>query len=340
MSTASTASMQPLPAPTTLAEAYDFVQRRRAEVGVLVEGHQRELDLLTICFSVLGHALLVGPSGTSKTRTARAFAQVFGLSFGRIQGSADLLPSGITGYHREVLGNEEFVRGPIFHGLVFFDELPRSPEYSKSALLEPLEEGHATSDGRTYRVPAPGILVATMNPADAGTYPLLHPERERFLLHVPFDFLSAADALDWLTHFDRYDAMPHVPDGEENASTQQNAAALAQLRQVIVHGIGMSQEMLAYAVALIHTIRQHGAVSEPCGDRAISHLFMAAKATALFQGHESVWPDDIHDIAESALGHRITTDQDRGDFAAGREIVAWALSQVPVPHSPVAPLRR
>lgn len=329
--------VQPSPF-TSLTDAHDFLHRGRDAVGRLIVGHERELDLVVIALATLGHVLIVGPSGAAKTRTVRAFAHILGVSYGRIQGRNDLLPSGVLGYHRysQEQGREVFVRGPILHGLVLADELNRSPEEAKSAFLEPMEEGHITVDGETYRLPPPGLLIATINPSDGGTYPLLHPERERFRLHVPFDFLGKEEATLWLEHFDAFDGMPDVPDGAQDSVAQQNAVNLLALRAAVVHGVAVTTPMNAYMVELVRDTRTHHEVLEGCGDRAIQHLYLAAKATALFNGHEAVWPDDVQQIAPYVLGHRMVCMGDTGDFSACRDVVNRSLAHVPVPHSPVA----
>src|ERR1700690_54596 len=87
---------------TDLADLADLHGRRfwdalRASVGTAVVGQGAALRLLAVALPAGGHALVEDVPGAGKTLLARAFAASLGLSFGRVQGTPDLLPTDVTG---------------------------------------------------------------------------------------------------------------------------------------------------------------------------------------------------------------------------------------------------
>src|SRR5262249_13652535 len=146
-----------------------------------IVGHATAIWACCLALAVGGHVLLSDVPGVAKTRLVKSMARALGVSFGRVQCTPDLLPTQMTGFHwfNQRSQEYEFLPGPLLNGLVLADELNRAAPATKAGLLEAMQERQVTVDGRTYPVPAPGLLFATMNPSDEGTYPLTWAELDR-----------------------------------------------------------------------------------------------------------------------------------------------------------------
>ncbi len=156
-------------------------------------GKRGQLSLILAGILAGGHVLIEDNPGLAKTLAARSFAQALGLEFRRVQFTPDLLPSDITGsFVYDQSRNEfSFRSGPLFAGLVLADEINRTPPKTQAALLEAMQEGQATVEGRTFQLPKPFHVIATANPIEyEGTYPLPEAQLDRFLIRVAFGYPS------------------------------------------------------------------------------------------------------------------------------------------------------
>jgi len=157
----------------------------RALIARNIVGQDALIESIMLSFVAGGHILIEGLPGLAKTLTAKTFAQIFDLSFKRIQFSADLLPSDVTGNLVFVQDKGRFAmrRGPIFANICLLDELNRAPAKVQSALLEAMEEKQVTVGRRTYALAEPFFVLATENPMDEeGTYQLSQAQKDRFLM--------------------------------------------------------------------------------------------------------------------------------------------------------------
>ena len=162
-------------------------------VGRAVVGKRAELELVLAAILAGGHVLLEDFPGLGKTLAARSFAQTLGLSFRRLQFTPDLLPADVTGsfVYDQRVSEFEFRPGPVFAGLLLADEVNRTPPKTQSALLEAMQEHQVTVEGTTFPLPDPFCVLATANPVEyEGTYPLPEAQLDRFLLRVPFGYLT------------------------------------------------------------------------------------------------------------------------------------------------------
>src|SRR4029077_15461406 len=89
-------------------------ERAKAEVGKVVVGQGRAVELLLIAAMARGHVLLEGPPGTAKTLLGRATAYVLGADFNRVQVTADTTPSEPVGLRITRAGETKFIEGTIF----------------------------------------------------------------------------------------------------------------------------------------------------------------------------------------------------------------------------------
>ena len=191
-STVTTPEPHPAPEPTGASDVFAAIERA---VGGVVLAEPLTVRLAVGCLAAGGHLLVEDHPGLGKTTLAKALAGAVGLSFRRLQCTSDLLPADVTG--ATILGPDgtepTFRPGPVFTNLLMADELNRASPRAQSALLEAMEERQVTVDGTTYPLPRPFFVLATQNPYDAaGTSPLPHGQRDRFLVRVSIGYPSRA----------------------------------------------------------------------------------------------------------------------------------------------------
>ena len=161
-----------------------------SEIKKVIVGNDEIIRFTLAAIFAGGHALLEGSPGLGKTLLIRSIADVLGLSFHRIQFTADLMPSDITG--TQVLTEDEngkrsfnFQAGPIFANIVLADEVNRAGPKTQSALLEAMEEKQVSVHGVTRPLPQPFFVLATQNPIELeGTYPLPEAQLDRFIFKL------------------------------------------------------------------------------------------------------------------------------------------------------------
>ena len=171
-----------------------------SELGKVIVGQNDILEQIAIAMFSKGHVLLMGVPGLGKTLLVKTIAQIFSLSYKRIQFTPDLMPADI--FWTEVIEEEpgtgkhqfKFVKGPVFANIVLADEINRTPPKTQAALLEAMGEKHVTAGGTTYELDDPFFVLATQNPIELeGTYPLPEAQLDRFLFNIVIDYLSTED---------------------------------------------------------------------------------------------------------------------------------------------------
>ena len=190
-------------------------QKMMGELEKAIIGQTDVLEQIAIALFSRGHVLLMGVPGLGKTLLVKSIAQIFSLSFKRIQFTPDLMPADIFG--TEVIEEEpgtgkhtfKFMKGPVFANIVLADEINRTPPKTQAALLEAMEERSVTAGGTTYKLDEPFFVLATQNPIELeGTYPLPEAQLDRFLFNVIVDYLSTEDEIRMVTQT----TSPKIPD--------------------------------------------------------------------------------------------------------------------------------
>jgi MoxR-like ATPase len=298
-----------------------------AQVGRVIVGKADQTRLVTAALLAGGHVLLDDVPGVAKTLLVRTFAASLGLSFARLQCTADLLPADVTGstVFDQRQGAFEFRPGPLFANVVLADEINRATPRTQSAFLEAMEERGVTVDGTTHALPQPFIVLATQNPIELkGTFPLPEAQLDRFLLRLRMGYPSAAEETQMLERFRAGDPLADV-----------QAVAVADVLPAVraaVRDVHVADDVAGYVVALARATRETPLLRLGASPRASLALLHAAQAWAALDGRDYVTPDDIQALVAPVLAHRLLLSRDavierRDPDEVLREIVA----SVPVP---------
>ena len=285
-----------------MPEAARLCDRVLAEVGRAVVGKQGQLSLILAGLLAGGHVLIEDNPGLAKTLAARSFAQALGLDFRRVQFTPDLLPSDITGSFVYDQSKNEFVfrGGPLFAGLLLADEINRTPPKTQAALLEAMQEGQATVEGRTFELPKPFHVIATANPIEyEGTYPLPEAQLDRFLLRVAFGYPSKDE--EWRVLQRRIERRTETTTVEQVLDARQ-LLALQQAAETVE----VSESIGRYCVELVDATRFHQHLLVGSSPRGALALMLVSRAYALIHHRDYVTPEDIKAVAVPALAHRVT----------------------------------
>jgi len=276
-----------------------------------------------------GHVLLEDVPGTGKTLTANTFATVLGLSFSRIQFTPDLLPSDVVGtnIYNEQDRTFEFNEGPVFANVVLGDEINRAPPKTQAAMLETMEEQQVTVEGETRQLPRPFFVIATQNPVEQeGTFPLPEAQVDRFMVKDTLGYPDEEGEVELLRR--RADRTESTPATEPVLDSVEEVLALrAAPETVTVH-----EDMLAYMADITRRTRGDNRVRVGVSPRGTQRLFEAVRARAIIRGRGYASPDDVKEIAEPVLAHRVVlTAEAQVNDVQKREVIRDVLDDVPVP---------
>lgn len=271
---------------------------RNIEVAVM--GKTKVVELTLCCLLSEGHLLLEDVPGTGKTSLAKALANTVEGKHSRIQFTPDLLPSDVTGVtmYNQQNGAFEYHKGPIFATIVLADEINRASPKTQSALLEVMEEGRVTTDGVTYPVGAPFMVVATQNPIEqAGTYRLPEAQLDRFLMRTSIGYPDQATSIALLADVSTRDRSAAV--GKLVAS-----AAVVDMAK-LASTVFVDPSILAYVTEIAEQTRSSADTRLGVSVRGCQGHVRAAKTWAAAHGRTFVTPDDIKELAGAILAHRV-----------------------------------
>jgi MoxR-like ATPase len=309
-------------------ELLEKLEELKSLLRSLHVGHYEAIDALLTSLLCEGHIILQGYVGTGKTTLAKIFSMLIGGSFSRIQMTPDLLPSDLLGtVYFDFQRSEWRVKlGPLFANVVLIDELNRASPKTQAALLEAMQERQITIEGKTYPLPRPFLVLATMIPIyGESSYEVPLGGIDRFAFSVYMENLTKQEerkVLDIVDEIDKTSMKPIL-------GPQEILNLIEIARQVTV-----SQSIKEYIVDLVSFIRTREEVEWPPSPRASIWIMRGARARALLMGRDYVIPDDVKAVARIALRHRIyikpeyTMDNVKPD-----DIIERALKNVPVPLS-------
>lgn len=310
--------------PTTPITAEQFTTQTSAilaSVGKVIDGKPDAVRGALVCLLAQGHLLIEDVPGVGKTILARALAASVHATVRRIQFTPDLLPGDVTGVsvYNPVDREFEFKQGAVFAQIVIADEINRSSPKTQSALLEAMEEGQVTVDGRTHPLPDPFLVVATQNPLEMeGTYALPEAQRDRFMMRISMGYPDAAAEALMLRQRDSVNPL---------AAITPVADARAIKRMIDwARTVHVSPAVEEYAVALAHATRSDPSLHLGASPRATLQLVRAAKVWAALDGRPFVIPDDLTTLLAPVFAHRLLPA--RGVHRAGAQPIEAALSQI------------
>ncbi len=302
-------------------------ERVTTNVEKVILGKHREIQLALIALLCQGHILIEDVPGVGKTMLARSLAKSLGCTFRRIQFTPDMLPSDVTGMSvfNQKTREFEFRPGPIIAQIVLTDEINRATPKTQSALLESMEERQVTVDGVTYAMPNPFLVLATQNPIEyEGTFPLPEAQLDRFMLRIHLGYPPSTEEIRMLDLQQR--AHP-ISELDRVVTLEELLEAQRTVKEVYVDAL-----IKQYIVAIVEETRRHPDVYLGASPRGSLALAKTAQARAALLGREFVIPDDVKDLAEYALAHRlIISPAARLKNVDARAVVGEIVSAVPVP---------
>ena len=300
-----------------------FAERVGANISRAVTTAPAALDALLVALLAGGHVLIEDYPGVGKTALARSLAASIGCECSRIQCTADLLPSDITGANvfNQLTGRFEFRPGPVFANLVFVDEINRAPAKTQSGLLECMQERRVTVDGSTHELAQPFLVIATQNPIDyEGTYPLPEGQLDRFMLRLTLGYPDASAEAGMLADHatrDRVLDLEAVCDVEDVLDAQR-----------AVRSVHTSDAICRYVVGILARTRADPRAELGASPRAGLMLLRASMARAALRGRDHVLPDDVQELVLPVLAHRLLLAPGAGE-GEREAMIADALSRVP-----------
>jgi MoxR-like ATPase len=308
-----------------VASPAELVAALEANIARVIRGKPGAIRHAVICLLARGHLLIEDVPGVGKTTLATALAASIGCTFKRIQFTSDLLPSDIVGV--SVLdpksGQFEFRKGAIFANLVLADEINRTTPRTQSALLEAMNDGQVSVDGRTYPLETPFLVIATQNPEEHyGTYPLPESQLDRFLLRIRMDYPSPDDERRILL-----ESRGRAIDAIAELGAVVHAADVRALQDA-AERVHLAPELADYILGVARETRQSPHLALGVSPRGALAWRNAARASALADGRDYVLPDDLKGLALPVLAHRVVGASPAEAVGRARQDVERVLTDI------------
>ncbi len=285
------------------------VRAAKSAIGEVIFGQDVVVERALVTVLSGGHALLVGVPGLAKTKLVETMGTALGLDARRVQFTPDLMPSDILGSEvlEEGAGGKRtfrFIQGPVFAQLLMADEINRASPRTQSALLQAMQEQHVTVAGARHDLPKPFHVLATQNPLEQeGTYPLPEAQLDRFLMEVDVDYPDLESERKIL--FDTTGA----DDSKAKAAMTAEELIAAQR---LVRRLPVGESVVEAILKLVRSARpdsEAGDISKSIawgpGPRASQSLMLAVRARALLDGRFAPSIDDVLELADPVLKHRM-----------------------------------
>jgi MoxR-like ATPase len=305
-------------------DAQQKLQALLDQLNTVIVGKPAQVRDCVACLLAGGHLLIEDVPGVGKTTLAHALSRSFGLQFSRVQFTADLMPSDLSGVSIFDRGKEAFIfhPGPIFAQVLLTDEINRASPKTQSALLEAMEEKQVTVEGATRALPSPFFVIATQNPHNQlGTFALPESQLDRFLMRISLGYPDRNAERELLNGADRRGMV----DSMRNTLTPVDL----QLLQQKVLQVHAADPLLNYVQDLVAATRSGRWFLQGLSPRAGIAVVRAAKAQAMLSGRDYVAPDDVQAILPQTIAHRLIPVGDAGRGPI--EQVRAMIEAVPLP---------
>lgn len=303
----------------------------RNEIGKVIIGQQKMLDLLMIGLLCDGHILIEGVPGVAKTLTAKLMAKIIDVDFSRIQFTPDLMPSDVVGtsVFNPKEGDFYFKPGPVFSNIILIDEINRAPAKTQAALFEVMEERQVTVDGVTHEMRFPFIILATQNPVEQeGTYRLPEAQLDRFIFKIDVQYPSLQEEIGILNN-------QHGSTQKELLSQVNTILSVARIHEFrnIIQSIIVEPRLIEFIAKIVVETRNNPALYLGASPRASLAILRASKANAAIKGRDFVTPEDIVEMAVPVLRHRIIlTPEKEMEGVTEDNLIESILKAVEVPR--------
>ena len=279
---------------------YDKVQEAKKQLNRVIRGKEQVLQLLFAALFAEGHVLMEDVPGTGKTTLAKALALSVTADFSRIQFTPDLLPADILGssIYSPKEGTFFFRQGPVFTNLLLADEINRASPRTQSALLEAMNEGQVSIEGKELKLIKPFLVIATQNPIEYyGTYPLPEAQLDRFAIRLSLGYPDEESELQILKDRrgnDPLEALQPVLDCDEIRRIQEE-----------VRTVEIEDSLADYMMQVIRVTRESNEIRLGASPRALLMLSRCAQSMAWLDSRMFVKPDDILALIQPLLAHRL-----------------------------------
>lgn len=269
-------------------------------INRVLVGKEKVTEKLLVCLLAGGHVLLEDVPGVGKTTFALALAKSISCSFGRIQFTPDTMPADVTGVsvYQMKTGEFSYQAGAVMNQVILADEINRTSPKTQASLLEAMAEREVTVDGIVHKLPAPFFVIATQNPIEfLGTYPLPEAQMDRFMMRLSVGYPDREQEIRMAARFlqgHTIEQVEAVCQAEDILAMQKEAAQIT-----------IKESVLGYMEDIIHFTRQEQRFVLGASPRAMLALVRASQAEAFLKKRDYVKPDDVKEVAEQVLLHRL-----------------------------------
>ena len=302
------------------------IQEIKTNMKKVMIGNEKTIDLVLAALLSGGHILLEDVPGTGKTVMAKSLAKSIRANFGRVQFTPDLLPSDVTGlnYFDAKSGEFVFSKGPAFCNILLADEINRATPKTQSSLLECMAEHQITVDGVTRPLEDPFFVIATQNPLETlGTFPLPEAQMDRFVMQLSMTALSAGEELSMVQRFIKDEPLEELSP----VCSKEDIVKLKQeCKNIYVH-----PELLTYLISITQATRNHSKIENGVSPRGTLAFLRAAQGYAMVCGRDYVTPEDIKEVAQPVLLHRLSMNAAYDAKKSAQAALSDILSSLPLP---------
>ena len=301
------------------------------EIGQVIIGQYKMVDLLLIGLLCDGHILIEGVPGVAKTLTAKLMAKIIDADFSRLQFTPDLMPSDVVGTSvfnpRE--GDFKFKSGPVFSNIVLIDEINRAPAKTQAALFEVMEERQVNIDGITHPMRIPFLVLATQNPIEQeGTYRLPEAQLDRFLFKIDVKYPTLEEEISILNRQQGKTQLQMIDGVRKLLSPHDIQHYRSQVQSIIVE-----PKLVEFIAKIVYETRNNPALYLGASPRASLAILRSARANAAIKGRDFVTPEDIVEMAPHVLRHRIIlTPEKEMEGLTTDDLIDTILKSIEVPR--------